>query len=156
MFGAVPPVVEMLKSPADTSPGTPLIVSSIESHPAGFDPSGSKGSRASIAPLGGSLDTIVRAQLLFVSSQQPGEPHGFPLCMLQLPPPQVSDPLQYRPSLQEFELLVFTQWFVDSLQLSVVHEFPSEQFLAAYEHCPVDTLHVSMVQNSPSSQSPLL
>ena len=44
------------------------------------------------------------------SSHVAGGVHGVPAWMLQLPPPQVSAPLQYRASLQGFELFGCVHW----------------------------------------------
>ena len=82
-----------------------------------------------------------------------GPGHGFPAWTLQLPPLQVSAPLQNSPSVQASLLFACVQPVV-ALQPSVVHGLLSLQLsLAPPEHTPVEPHFSPVVQALPSLQA---
>ena len=106
-------------------------------------------------PSSGQLQVVSHESVFSLHDAPPGQ--GSPAWMLQLPPPHVSAPLQYRPSLQEAELLGCVH---DPLPLhtSLVHSLPSllqavPFALALSMHVP-EPLHVSWASQSPFSEPP--
>ena len=94
-------------------------------------------------------------QVSVQSESSSGPSHGSPGCTLQLPPAQLSLPLQNTPSSHGAVLSRWSHSLVMSLHASVVQPFSSAQLRSV----PVQTppLHASFsVQNRPSSHSPVV
>jgi hypothetical protein len=97
----------------------------------------------------------VWAASLQLLAHSPAPAHGFPACTLQVPPLQVSGPLQKKPSVHGSLLFVWTQVPLPS-HSSVVHGFPSlvHGVPAGSEHVSAQALSGASAKKSATIRMP--